>query len=272
MNDERTPGVFDKEPGVRGYVLMCLVGLLAILVGLMQRHAGISALFPVLIGMFAFMLRWKYAPFYLIVSVVWVASAANIGLDLFNSVAYAFRGNPGLPDSAVERPLSDAIICVGVLLYSAACYRLQGLVLNLFPLETRRYPSSLGIRRGIRPEPRLRRSPRLVSGAEIARLAIVAIGCTAAAFTFWSWLAALGMRQQPRPEHWRVMVLVWLFGVGLIIVASVFGYLAQRRMLPDETALCLQDAVWRETPREQRRLMSWLAWARIRRKKREVQP
>jgi hypothetical protein len=58
----------------------------------------------------------------------------------------------------------------------------------------------------------------------------------------------------------------------LIIAASVFGYLAQRRMLPDEAALYLQDSVWRETPREQRRVMAWLAWARLRRKNREVHP
>jgi len=271
MNDDRPPGVFDKEPGVRTYVVLCLVGLLAVLVGLMQRNAGMSGFFPLIVGLLALMLRWKYAPLYLIVCVVWVTSAANVGLDLFSSVSYALGWTPGVPGVAAGRPLSTAIICVGVLLYSAACYRLHGLVLNLFPLEQRRFPASLGGRRGVRPQPRQRRSPHLVSGGEIARLVVVGLICTTAAFLFWFWLDTLGARQQSRPEYWRFMVVVWLFGVGLIIVASVFGYLAQRRMPPDEAALFLQDTLWRETPREQRRTMAWLAWARWRRKKREEQ-
>jgi hypothetical protein len=272
MNDERTPGIFENEPGVRSYVLVCLVGLIAVMVGLVQRNAGLSGFFPLIVGTLALMLRWKYAPLYLIVSVVWVASAANIGLDLFSSVSYVFGWTHGMSGSAVKQPLSNAILCVGVLLYSAGCYRLHGLVLHLFPQDQRHYPSSFGKWRGVRPQPRQRRSARLVSGAEIARLVIIVVGCTTAAFIFWSWLDALGERQQSRAEVWRVTVLVWLFGIGLIIAASVFGYLAQRRMLPDEAALYLQDSVWRETPREQRRVMAWLAWARLRRKNREVHP
>jgi hypothetical protein len=273
MKDERAPGIFDNEPGVRAYVLVCLGGLLAIFAGLMERGGGLSILFPLIVGMLALIFRWNWAPIYLIFSVIWVIWAAARGLDLFSSVLYSF----GYPTSATKdsfhwRPLADGIICLGVLLYSAGSYRLQGLVVNLFPVEPRRYPSSPGMRRGVRPKPRPRRTARLVSGPEIVRLLFVAAGCTGTAFLLWYWLGNLKSRLDPSPEHWRVMVLVWLFGVGLIVVASVLGYLGQRRMLPDEAALYLQDVVWRETPREQRRLMSWLAWARLRRKNREVQP
>jgi hypothetical protein len=272
MNDERAPGVFDKEPGVRAYVLVCLGGLLAIFVGLIERGGGLSALFPLIVGMLALILRWKGAPLYLVLSVVWVVWAAARGLDLFSSVLYTIGYTPASKESFDWLPLPDSMICVGVLLYSAAYYRLQGLVVHLFPVEPRRYPSSIGMRRGVRPKPRLRRSASLVSGPEIARLLMLVAGCTAAAFLFWFWLEHQRFRQERSPDQWRAMVLVWLFGVGLIIVTSVFGYLNQRRMLPDEAALYLQDAVWRETPREQRRLAAWLAWARLRRKKREVQP
>jgi hypothetical protein len=241
-------------------------------VGLIERGGGLSALFPLIVGMLALILRWKGAPMYLVPSVVWVIWAAARGLDLFSSVLYTIGYTPATKDSFEWQPLADGAICAGVLLYSAACYRLQGLLVNLFPVEPRRYPSSVGMRRGVRPKPRPRRSANLVSGPEIARLLMLAAGSTATAFLFWFWLESQKFRQERSPEQWRAMVLVWLFGVGLIIVVSVFGYLGQRRMLPDEAALYLQDIVWRETPREQRRLTAWLAWARLRRKKREVQP
>jgi hypothetical protein len=272
MKDERTPGIFDNEPGVRAYVLLCLGGLLAIFAGLMERGAGLSTLFPLIVGVLALILRWKGAPMYLILSVFWVIWAEAKGLDLYTSLLYVTGWAPAVRSTFSWQPLGDGAVCMGILLYAAGCYRLLGLVLLLFPFEPRRHPSSLGIRRGVRPRPRPRRSASLVSGPEIVRLLFVAAGCTGTAFLLWYWLGNLRSRVDPSPEHWRVMVLVWLFGVGLIVVASVLGYLGQRRMLPDEAALYLQDVAWRETPREQRRLMSWLAWARLRRKNREVQP
>ena len=54
--------------------------------------------------------------------------------------------------------------------------------------------------------------------------------------------------------------IIWGLG-GLVLIAStVIGYLAWRRMTPDEAAVVLQDTVWTETRREERKINRWLAW------------
>jgi len=40
-------------------------------------------------------------------------------------------------------------------------------------------------------------------------------------------------------------------------------------MRPEEAALFLQDTLWRETSREQRRINRWIAWARRRQRGKE---
>jgi hypothetical protein len=55
----------------------------------------------------------------------------------------------------------------------------------------------------------------------------------------------------------------------VLAVAALLRYLALRRMTPPEAGLYLQDVLWRETRREQRRLNRWLAWAWLRRRRRE---
>jgi hypothetical protein len=64
---------------------------------------------------------------------------------------------------------------------------------------------------------------------------------------------------------WRLMVLVWLFGLMFLVAAGVLRYLGQRWVKPEEAALFLQDTLWRETSREQRRINRWIAWAARRR-------
>jgi hypothetical protein len=79
----------------------------------------------------------------------------------------------------------------------------------------------------------------------------------------WSWLQGQGevWLELPTPV-WYAVVLVWLFAVVLLLGNAVIGYAAARRMTPEEAELFLQDALWRETRREQSRLARWLAWAR----------
>ena len=52
---------------------------------------------------------------------------------------------------------------------------------------------------------------------------------------------------------------------GFVIAATVLGHLGWRRLSPEEAALFLQDALWHETRREQRRINRWRAWALRRR-------
>jgi len=49
-----------------------------------------------------------------------------------------------------------------------------------------------------------------------------------------------------------------------LLASSILNYLARRQMTRAEAELMLQDILWRETRREQRRIGRWLAWSRNR--------
>ena len=71
----------------------------------------------------------------------------------------------------------------------------------------------------------------------------------------------LGVRIHIADAVWHLLLLLWLFAVVLIVLTSLTGYLGALRMTPAESALYLQDQLWRQTRREQARLNRWLAWA-----------
>jgi hypothetical protein len=64
---------------------------------------------------------------------------------------------------------------------------------------------------------------------------------------------------------WRGRALLWVLGVGVLFVSGVLSYLAWNPKRRAEAEVFLQDTAWRETRREQRRINSWLVWARLRR-------
>ena len=53
------------------------------------------------------------------------------------------------------------------------------------------------------------------------------------------------------------------------MTAALLGHWRARQMTAAEGELSLQDTLWRETRREQRRLNRWLAWAELRRRRKE---
>ena len=65
-------------------------------------------------------------------------------------------------------------------------------------------------------------------------------------------------------------MLLWVFGLLLVLAAGAVAYLGQQRLTPEEAAMFLQDELWRQTRREQARLGRWLAWATLRRRRREA--
>ena len=71
----------------------------------------------------------------------------------------------------------------------------------------------------------------------------------------------------PRVGH--VVLIGWLVGLVLLLAAGFLAYAGQRRLTREEAAVFLQDTLWRETRREQRRVQQWLAWAKLRRLRRK---
>jgi hypothetical protein len=61
---------------------------------------------------------------------------------------------------------------------------------------------------------------------------------------------------------WRFVSLVWLLGVGTIVLVSFAGTLRIYRMTVDEARMIGQDILWTEMRGEQRSIARWLAWSR----------
>src|SRR5206468_2410713 len=88
----------------------------------------------------------------------------------------------------------------------------------------------------------------------------------------WAALAQLCWRAFPRewrnpgiqPPVWHAVMAAWLMGLSLFLISNLLGYWYRQQMTREEGLSLLQDTVWKETRREQRRVNRWLAWARLR--------
>ena len=100
-------------------------------------------------------------------------------------------------------------------------------------------------------------------------LLVALAACAVGAALFWSWLQGQETDLVILDTAWQGILVLWLLGGAVLAAASVLRYLALRRMTPAEAELYLQDVLWRETRGEQRRLNRWLAWAWLRRRRRE---
>jgi len=271
----------DQHPGARAYALVCLGALSMMVMALVLRRPDPWALFPGLVGGLALLFRWRGGPLFVLLAVVVLLGSwwygVNPGWLLFALVTWVQRllaghwvGSlrlpfPGRLPSRAVLPVSDLLLAVSLLAYAAGHYRLQGLVGRLFPPDPRRRRDVAG--HG--SEEAWRRSPELVTSAEIVVLLVVAPACGGLAYLFWSWLRGQVTDLEVLDSAWRGILALWLLGSGLLAAAGLLRYLALRRMTPTEAALYLQDVLWRETRGEQRRLNRWLAWAWLRRRRRE---
>jgi hypothetical protein len=144
--------------------------------------------------------------------------------------------------------------------------RLLTLTNQIFPADPRR----LGTGRGRRARQALEaRSRALVSGHEIGRLAATIPIWLVLSWLCWRWLEHKETQLNIDDHSWQLMLLTWLLGMLFLLTSSLVRYLAQGHLRPEEAALYLQDTLWRETSREQRRIHRWLVWARRRRQRKE---
>jgi hypothetical protein len=155
-----------------------------------------------------------------------------------------------------------------VLLYVAAHYRLQALTRHVFPPDPRRrepVPGRPGKKRVVRQT----RSPELATPEEAAFLVLLVPVPVLLAQALWLVLvrewSVLGLP----PPVGRILLLGWVLAVGAFLLSALLGHWRTRQMGDAEGQLYLQDTLWHETRREQRRLNKWLAWAELRRRRKE---
>ena len=263
------------DDGVRHYILLCLTGLGVTSLAMFLHGLETLALLPALVGVLWVMFRWRGGALVVLLIVTWLLAAVRWPvyhpLFVFEGFARLFHLRLGSPPYPYLRPLlfrpyagfdlPDVILCAGMLTYFAAQYRLLSVTRRIFPADPRR--------RARRDVPDELRSGRLVNGREILKLL--------APLPFWiggAWLCWRLVENQETEldiddRWWRLMFLVWLFGLLFLVAAAALRYIGQSTVRPEEAALFLQDTLWRETSREQRRVNRWLAWA-ARKKRRSI--
>jgi hypothetical protein len=237
MSESKTPAA-DLSPLANAYLL---AGLAAVVVfGLLLVHSvGRLAMIPTLIGAAGLAFRWRTGPLLLLSSV----AVGQLYLNWVHIPIFGFEQTSLLPDVG---------LCAAGLGYVVAHYRWIGLTAGVFPPDPRR--------RGDEP------LPGSSGGASdlVAALLTVAV-MTAGAFGVWTASGHIPAPWQTEPLHWRLGLLAWVFLGGWILTAAVVGHLGWRRISRAEASVFLQDALWHETRREQRRINRWRAWALRRR-------
>jgi hypothetical protein len=277
MTDHDDPGTSEADlltqPPVQRYMIVCVAGLLAITVVLLQRDLGWWSLFPLLVGGASMMARWSVGPpTTLFLVAVLVAFEATL-----NGRYWHVRERPSSPGM-------DLLLCAGVLVYVVSSYRLLSLVQAIFPHDPHRPPgirqaSDQGAaRENARPpldrgrrRPPQRRSVHLASSVEIVLFFLGLALVLGLAVVLW-----IGIVHSPPPRHlrpwywrgnhllwWRALHVAWVLLLIPILSALVRGYLGLRNGTPEEALVYLQDQLWRETRSEQANLNRWLVWKRL---------
>jgi hypothetical protein len=242
------------------YTVACLAALAILLMALASRGLWPWASLPALVGFVGVVSRWRLATPLLLVTV---------GLLVLLAAFLTVETGGILPRS---RPfqLPDLLLCGALFVYAACHYRLLGLTVSIFPRELRRSVTeqarqqALGLPvRGRGPSPQFR-SPLSVSANEIGLLLVSVPIWVLIGQGVWLWLGRQHTALNLSDDFYRLILLVWLLGFGLIVVLAVLAYVRRSLMTRDEAALYLQDVQWLETRAEQRLLNRWLLKARRR--------
>jgi hypothetical protein len=272
----------DPHPAVRDYGLVCVGSLTVMVLALVLRRPDGWALLPAVLGALGLAFRWRAAPLIVLLGLLVVLWSWWIGTDPGRLFLYALGwGGAWLlgwwswhvplvrtgPPSGNALPLADLLLAFSVLGYAAAQYRLQGLTVGLFPADARQ--PRRGRKGVIRDTESSCRSPERVTAREIVVILEALAACAGVASLLWLWLQRQTTELKIADTTWHGLVVLWLVGGSVLTVAGVLRYLAARRMTASESALYLQDVLWRETAREQRLVNRWLAWAWLRRRRRE---
>jgi hypothetical protein len=268
MRDEPAPLNTWRNPILNAYRVVCLAALGVI--ALEQAEQGVPLTLPLLllVGLLGILLpRTHTAPLLLLLL---TAASHYYRRVLLGIPLGQWYGAAGLR-------VADVAQCAAFLAYFAAHYRLQALLMYILPPDPRRRVGP--------PQFRLvfliptwkqqlveqRRSTQGVGPAEVSLLVLTLPVWAVLAQYAWLGLSSRGPLLEIPVWATRLLLLLWILGVGLLVASALLSWWKRRTMTPAEAHLYLQDVLWQETRREQRRLNRWLAWARLRRRPRKEQ-
>jgi hypothetical protein len=234
-----------QEPpaAVNAYLTLGLAAVVAMGVALLQTGADRWSIVPTLVGAAGLAFRWRSAPLVLLSAVAFALAAPWL---------VGWRPSRWAPPLAAELALGAAVLA-----YVLAQYRLFGLTLAVYPPDPRR-PAQ-------KPPPR---DAGRVPAREVSAALVTVVAAAVGAVFVWEVVGGVAAPWNIPPRTWRVGLLAWVLATGLVLLASVLGYLGWRRLSAAEASLYVRDVLWYETRREQRRINRWRAWALRRRERR----
>jgi hypothetical protein len=246
-----------SDPGVLLYTLLCALALVVLWLALGQQGVGLFSFLPVLVGVLGVVLRFRWTPALVILTVAGAMFYEQLVMGRWLWHWHTFRSGFRVP---------DMLLCGSVLLFISAHYRLQGLLLNIMPVDPRRREVLRQRPRSSRllgPVMKARRSTNLVSPTELSVLLLTLPLWVLLGQFLWRGLSV--EREFLELPHWvtRLILLFWGLGVVLYLGATFLRQLERWRMSREEGKLLLQDALWRATRAGQRRAGRWLAWLRL---------
>jgi hypothetical protein len=259
--------------GIQYYLFAGFAGLLAAWFMLQGRFGTIPSLIPAVLGAMGMagyaippnmgrMTRALRRPSQMMPLLV--LGAVVVLTVLFETSS---RGN------AESFDMDDALMAAGVLTYLASQYRLFSLGSAAFPPDSR---PRTGGEAGDEPEqrPTSLATPMELAWLGLTLLASIALGLLIWYLTIvdWTVVGPKPAQLDPARTGWRYILLIWLLGMGTLVLIGVFHTLRNYRMSEDESRMVLQDSIWSETRGEQRRVNRWIAWQQRRlQRKRESQ-
>lgn len=240
------------HPVVFHYMLFCLAALFLMVVCLADRGMEWWCLVPASIGCLALLTNWNFGPPMVLLSLAGLLSITS---------PRSRGGYAGWP-SFLMPTMMEMLLCLAVLAYVVANYRLLSLMRYIFAPDLRH------VSRRSPPHPSLCRSPELVQGWETALLGFALPVWVGLAVIVWAWLMRGSFENElpwgiSRPI-WRALQVVWISLAVLAVTGVVASYVRWTKATLEESLLFLQDQCWRQTRREQSNLNRWLTWARLR--------
>lgn len=260
MNPEQVQETQQENPAEKLYKTLCLATLGVIFLVFLERGLNlVYAAFPIVIGLWGISSRWTTPiPLLFLVAIL-----------------------PGVQDEYLyvrsRLRLSDILLCGAVLAYLIGYYRLQSMSSSILPQDPRRRTGKPRWEVGIlffplRYRAAIMRRPRAadtVHPREMLMLLLSLPAFVGLGFFCWHLLPVQWGNPGVEAAAWRAIFLAWIVAVSLFTAAGFLDYWQRRTMTAEEAAMLLQDALWKETRREQRRLNGWLAWNRLRQRRKE---
>jgi len=254
-----------REPAVRNYLFTGASALLVVMLAHMVRDAAIGGLLAVLVAVPGLVGRWSASPIlFLLVSIFPILDPQGM---LLIAPEYMGRGRdpviPGLNTQTKNAfDITDLFLAAGMLCYLIAQYRLLSLMNRSFP------PDRVPFHRPKADDESPKRPAKLVREDEIpfalALSSAFVLGGQIVWLLIWTFTGDDGNRSMFIGQTGAFVVVVWGLSVGLLISATVFGYLSMRNASHAEADMFLRDGVWQETYREQQRVHRWRIWNRAR--------